>query len=111
LPPLDTWTVPPARGANGHKAAFSEELISIAIISTCPPNGVVLDPYAGSGTTLQFAKKNGFRAIGVDIKKEYCELMKQACIATSRGHSFISGACAGEPCTNGKNGSRSRLGD
>ena len=81
LPPLDTWTVPPTRGGNGHKAAFSEELISIPIKATCPPNGIVLDPFGGSGTTLEFAKKNGYRGIGIDIKKEYCGLMKKACLA------------------------------
>ena len=81
LPPLDTWTVPPTRGGNGHKAAFSEELITLPITATCPPNGIIIDPFAGSGTTLEFAKKHGYRAIGIDIKKEYCEHMKKSCLA------------------------------
>jgi len=79
MPPYDTWMVPPSRGGNGHKAAFSEDLIEIPILSTCPPDGVVLDPFAGSGTTLEFARKVGRRAIGIDIKEEYCKMMKQAC--------------------------------
>lgn len=82
MPPYDTWMVPPSRGANGHKAAFSKDLIEIPILSTCPPNGVVLDPFAGSGTTLEFARQTGRRAIGVDIKKEYCQMMKDACKST-----------------------------
>lgn len=78
LPPLDTWEIPHARGSNGrHKARFSEELVRIPILTTTPPRGVVLDPFAGSGTSLVFARKHGFRAIGIDAKKEYCDLMIQ----------------------------------
>ncbi|MEZ7910837.1 MAG: site-specific DNA-methyltransferase [Propionivibrio sp.] len=75
LPPQDTWEIAPARSSHKHKARFSEELVRIPILSTTPKNGIVLDPFAGSGTSLAFAKKNGFRAIGIDIKREFCELM------------------------------------
>lgn len=77
LPPLDTWELPPVRGQINHKARFSEELVRVPILTTTPPRGVILDPFAGSGTALVFARKHGFRAIGIDAKKEYCELMVQ----------------------------------
>ncbi len=72
LPPLDTWVVPPSNGNGNHRASFSEHLVRIPILSTTPPNGIVLDPFNGSGTSLSFAFKNEFRSIGIDIKKEYC---------------------------------------
>ncbi|WP_426492411.1 DNA-methyltransferase [Hymenobacter sp. 102] len=75
LPPLDTWIVPPSRQSKGHKATFSEELINIPIRSTTPANGIVLDPFGGSGTTLWLARKLGFRTIGIDISAQFCELM------------------------------------
>jgi site-specific DNA-methyltransferase (cytosine-N4-specific) len=75
LPPLDTWELPPVRGSAGHKARFSEELVKIPILSTTPKGGVVLDPFAGSGTSLVFARRHGFRAIGIDLKREFCDLM------------------------------------
>lgn len=75
LPPLDTWVVPTSRGAKSHKASFSEGLVSVPVLATTPPNGVVLDPFGGSGTTLRFARKHGFRSIGVDLNAEYCEEM------------------------------------
>ncbi len=76
LPPLDTWEIAPVRGKVGrHKARFSEELVRIPILTTTPPRGVVLDPFAGSGTSLIFALKHGFRVIGIDAKKEYCDLI------------------------------------
>jgi len=75
LPPPDTWEIPPARNSHRHKARFSEELVRIPILSTTPQNGVVLDPFGGSGTSLVFARKHGFRAIGIDIKKDFCQSM------------------------------------
>lgn len=41
-----------------------------------PPGGVVLDPFAGSGSTLQAARDAGFRAIGVEREEEYVDLIK-----------------------------------
>lgn len=76
LPPLDTWEIAPVRGqSNRHKARFSEELVKIPILTTTPPRGIVLDPFAGSGTALLFARKHDFRCIGIDAKEEYCRLM------------------------------------
>jgi len=78
MPPADTWEVPLSKGGTSHKASFSEELVKIPILATTPPNGIVLDPFGGSGTSLLFAKRNGFRSIGIDIKEEYCEVMRSA---------------------------------
>ena len=75
LPPPDTWEIAPARKSHQHKARFSEELVRIPILATTPPRGVVLDPFAGSGTSLAFARRHGFRAIGIDLKKNFCQLM------------------------------------
>lgn len=83
LPPPDTWEIAPARSSHKHKARFSEELVRIPILSTTPKNGVVLDPFAGSGTSLVFARKYGFRAIGIDIKEEFCRLMVEQLKAMS----------------------------
>lgn len=75
LPPPDTWEIAPARSSHQHKARFSEELVRIPILATTPPGGVVLDPFGGSGTSLVFARRHGFRAIGIDLKTEFCQLM------------------------------------
>lgn len=75
LPPVDTWEIAPARNSHKHKARFSEELVRIPILATTPPGGVVLDPFGGSGTSLAFARRHGFRAIAIELKKEFCELM------------------------------------
>ena len=42
-----------------------------------PPEGIVLDPFCGSGSTLIAAAEEGFSFIGVDVSPEYCELAQK----------------------------------
>jgi site-specific DNA-methyltransferase (adenine-specific) len=39
-----------------------------------PPNGIVLDPYLGSGTTAVAAKLEGFQYIGIEMEADYCKI-------------------------------------
>lgn len=53
--------------------ALMEWLVSL----TTPPGGVVLDPFAGSGTTLQAAINKGFTPIGIEQDAEYIQLINK----------------------------------
>jgi DNA modification methylase len=73
--PSDVWEIIPEDEwrKDAHFAPFPEELCAIPIKATCPPNGIVLDPFAGTGTAIVAAVKLGRRGIGLDISREYLE--------------------------------------
>lgn len=60
-----------ARGQDEHTATFPKKLIEPRILSSCPPGGVVVDPFCGSGRTLAVALANGRRAWGCDLVTDY----------------------------------------
>ena len=60
-----------------HPATFPEELASKHIESWSNKGDLILDPMAGSGTTLKMAKKNGRNYIGIEISPEYIEIINK----------------------------------
>ena len=60
-----------------HFAVFPETLGEPLVKAGCPPGGVVLDPFAGSGTIGVVAKKQGKNAILIEISPEYCNIIKK----------------------------------
>ena len=60
-----------------HFAVFPEALVEIPIKFGCPPNGIVLDPFFGSGTTGLVALKQGKRFIGIELNPEYIKIAKK----------------------------------
>lgn len=71
-----TYNVKP--GSNGHSATFPEDLILPRIESSCPPNGLVLDPFCGTGRTLQVARRTGRRALGFELSSDYAGAARRA---------------------------------
>lgn len=60
--------------AHENEAPFPEKLAEFFVKSFCPPDGVVLDPFCGSGTTLAVAERLGRNSVGVDIRPSQVEL-------------------------------------
>ena len=50
-----------------------------------PPGGVLLEPFAGSGTTLIAAEREGFRAIGIEREPGYCDISRARLSAVVNG--------------------------
>lgn len=63
--------------AHENEAPFPESLVEFFVRSFCPPGGIVLDPFVGSGTTLAASIKAGRRAIGFDIRESQVRLSER----------------------------------
>ncbi len=63
--------------AHANEASFPESLASFFIKSFCPPNGIVLDPMCGSGTTCAVALKEGRQTIGMDIRQSQIDITRE----------------------------------
>jgi DNA modification methylase len=61
---------------NSHPTVKTVALCEYLIKMVTPKGGIVLDPFAGSGSTLIAAKKNGFQYIGIELTEEYIPIIK-----------------------------------
>lgn len=80
--PADVWDILPEDTQNRkkHYATYPEDLCKIPILATCPPTGIVLDPFCGTGTTSLVARTLGRKSIGIDISREYLEMADARCM-------------------------------
>ena len=78
------WTVntKPYKGA--HFAVFPEELIEPCILAGAPTNGIVLDPFMGSGTTAAMALRLGRQYLGCELNEDYKPLQEERIAKESR---------------------------
>lgn len=67
----DVWRIPFESGSE-HPAPFPLRLATQAVAAT--QAALVVDPFAGSGTTLRAAKDCGRRAVGIELSERYCEI-------------------------------------
>jgi len=72
----NVWEIALGAYGAGHPAAYPEELARRHVGSWSNPGDVVLDPFAGSGTTLKAAKELNRRFIGIEINPAYVEICK-----------------------------------
>jgi len=71
------WSIATKPYAGAHFAVFPTELIEPCIMAGAPINGVVLDPFMGSGTTAQVAQALGRQYLGCELNPEYAPLQKK----------------------------------
>lgn len=74
----DVWHIEPDRAnpARGlHYAPYPAALVERCLDAGCPDGGVVLDPFAGGGTTLAVAQKRKLASIGVELNPRFCQVI------------------------------------
>ena len=83
--PSDVWDVLPedTQRRETHFAPYPVDLCILPLLATCPEEGMVLDPFCGTGTTLVAAQNLGRRSVGIDISRRYLELTKKRCESLS----------------------------
>ena len=67
----DVWSISTSSFKGAHFAVFPEKLVEPCILAGCPKGGIVLDPFAGSGTTGVAARRLERDFIGVELNPEY----------------------------------------
>ncbi|MGH7137152.1 MAG: DNA-methyltransferase [Pirellulales bacterium] len=74
---LSVWQIPPERGCEEHPCPWPVEIPRRLIAASCPPDGLVLDPFMGRGTTALACLRLGRRFIGCDRSAAYFAAAKR----------------------------------
>jgi DNA modification methylase len=79
--PSDVWDIIPedTQKRDSHFAPYPQDLCRIPLLATCPENGIALDPFCGTGTTMVVAQKLNRRSIGIDKSDEYLRVAEGRC--------------------------------
>lgn len=68
------WNIPLGKFRDVHFAVFPEDLVQICLLAGTPDNGLVLDPFMGSGTTAAVARKLARHFLGIELVPEYVNM-------------------------------------
>lgn len=79
--PGDVWDILPedAHRRESHFAPYPEDLCKIPMLASCPPGGMVLDPFCGTGTTNLVALLLKRKSVGIDLSEEYIAIAEERC--------------------------------
>lgn len=73
----DVWQINPKPFSGAHFAVFPEAIPERCIRASTKPGDTVLDPFAGSGTTLRVAERLQRHAIGIELNEDYLDLQDE----------------------------------
>jgi DNA modification methylase len=77
----DWWEIQQVKNVSkektDHPCQIPEEIIKRIILTTAKENDTIIDPFAGSGTTLKVAKDLGYNYIGYEIDVNYCKIINK----------------------------------
>lgn len=71
------WTINTKTFKEAHFATFPPKIPENCIKAGCSKNGIVLDPFMGSGTTALVSEKLNRKWVGIELNKKYCRMIKK----------------------------------
>jgi DNA modification methylase len=88
----DVWSISarPKMYAGIDTAPYPDELVERCLALGCPPNGTVIDPFAGSGTTLRVSLEHGRSAIGIELNPSFCNHIADQLTSVPKGKKDVS---------------------
>ncbi|MCL2147674.1 MAG: site-specific DNA-methyltransferase [Synergistaceae bacterium] len=89
----DVWDIMPedTQGRKLHFAPYPADLCRTPILTTCPPDGIVLDPFCGTGTTMAVAYENNRKSVGIDIAQAYLDYAEERIGTDEQGQRVLWG--------------------
>lgn len=78
------WSIPTQPTPEAHFAAFPEALVEPCILAGSAPGDLVLDPFGGTGTTVNVAQRLGRKGVALEISTEYCRMAHDKTWQSSR---------------------------
>lgn len=81
------WRVPTSSGHSAHFATFPQRLIEPCILAGSRPGGIILDPFAGSGTTGRVAGANGRDFVLIELSEQYIQICRSQTESVNRSES------------------------
>ena len=79
--PSDVWDIIPedTQQRGEHFAPYPADLCKLPILATCPEQGVVLDPFSGTGTTMVVAQNLNRKSVGIELSDAYIRVAQARC--------------------------------
>ena len=78
------WQINTEACNEAHFAVFPKNLVRPCILAGSPLDGIVLDPFFGSGTVGVVAVETGRKCVGIELKADYIKIAKQRLISEAQ---------------------------
>jgi DNA modification methylase len=86
------WRIPPTANKDGHPCSFPTELVRRCIVPCTEPGALILDPFAGSGTTGIAAIREGRRCLLIEKEPAYAAIARRRIAEAMGAGSLFTGA-------------------
>ena len=73
----DFWDIPTRPSSEKHYASYNDSLLVKPILAGCPKDGIIYDPFMGTGSTAEAAIRAGRNYIGSEMSEDYCQIAER----------------------------------